>query len=156
MFAFYLALNVFFFSTNQSTDLAQETDSMPSGRNMQSSVSTLGRSLYPTLPVGATSNGTWGGSQYRSLARSQSHCSAGGQSDSVFLDGGRDEPPSSPGRYIKDPTFPGCMDGVMEVDGLINYPSHSLPRKTHTQPGESRYISNIMISNYFRLNISCL
>lgn len=131
------------FLTNQSTDLGLETDGMPSGRSMHSSVSTLGRSLYPTLPVGATVNGNWGGSQYRSLARSQSHCSAGGQSDTVFLDGGRDEPPSSPGRYSKDPTFPGCMDGDMEADGLISYPSHSLPRKTHTHPGDSE---NIMIT----------
>lgn len=131
------------FLTNQSTDLGLETDGMPSGRSMHSSVSTLGRSLYPTLPVGATVSGNWGGSQYRSLARSQSHCSAGGQSDSVFLDGGRDEPPSSPGRYSKDPTFPGCMDGDMEADGLISYPSHSLPRKKHTHPGDSE---NIMIT----------
>ncbi|MCI4383939.1 hypothetical protein PGIGA_G00032380 [Pangasianodon gigas] len=120
--------------SHRSTDLGLETDAIPSGRSMHSSVSTLGRSLYPTLPAGATVNGTWGGSQYRSLARSQSHCSAGGQSDSVFLDGGRDEPPSSPGRYSKDPTFPGCVDGDLEVDGPITYPSHSLPRKTRTQP----------------------
>ncbi|XP_053496563.1 receptor tyrosine-protein kinase erbB-2 [Ictalurus furcatus] len=120
--------------SHRSTDLVLETDVVPSGRSMHSSVSTLGRNLYPTLPVGATANGNWGGSQYRSLARSQSHCSAGGQSDSVFLDGGRDEPPSSPGRYSKDPTFPGCMDGDLEVDGPISYPSHSLPRRKHTQP----------------------
>lgn len=132
------------FSTNQSTDLVLETDVVPSGRSMHSSVSTLGRNLYPTLPVGATANGNWGGSQYRSLARSQSHCSAGGQSDSVFLDGGRDEPPSSPGRYSKDPTFPGCMDGDLEVDGPISYPSHSLPRRKQTQPGESRYYAITM------------
>ncbi|TSL75241.1 Receptor tyrosine-protein kinase erbB-2 [Bagarius yarrelli] len=119
--------------SHRSTDLGLDTEAVPSGRSMHSSVSTLGR-LYPTLPVGATANGNWGGSQYRSLARSQSYCSAGGQSDSVFLDGGRDETPSSPGRYSKDPTFPGCMDGDLEVDGPINYPSHSLPRKAHRQP----------------------
>ncbi|KAI5102924.1 receptor tyrosine-protein kinase erbB-2 precursor, partial [Silurus meridionalis] len=120
--------------SHKSTDQGLEMDGMANGRSTYTSVSTLGRSLYPTLPVGATANGNWGGSQYRSLARSQSYCSAGGQSDSVFLDGGRDEPPSSPGRYSKDPTFPGCMDGDMEVDGPMHYPSHSLPRKTHTQP----------------------
>lgn len=134
------------FSTNQSTDLVLETDAMPSGWSMHSSVTTLGRSLYPTLPVGATANGNWAGSQYRSLARSQSHCSASGQSDSVFLDGGRDEPPSSPTRYSKDPTFPMCVDGDVDVDGPTSYPSHSLPRRPHTQPGESPYVSNITIN----------
>uniref|UniRef100_W5JY52 Receptor protein-tyrosine kinase n=1 Tax=Astyanax mexicanus TaxID=7994 RepID=W5JY52_ASTMX len=122
--------------SHRSTDLGLEVDGPVSGRSMHSSVSTLGRSQYPTLPVGATANGVWGGSMYPSLARSISHRSAGGHSDSVFMDGGAEEcgPPSSPGRYSKDPTFPTGMEEEMETDGPARYLSHTLPRKTHTQP----------------------
>ncbi|XP_036429125.1 receptor tyrosine-protein kinase erbB-2 [Colossoma macropomum] len=122
--------------SHRSTDLGLEVDGLPSGRSMHSSVSTLGRSQYPTLPVGATANGMWGGSGYPSLVRSISRHSAGGHSDSVFLDGGAEEsgPPSSPDRYSKDPTFPTGIDGDMETDGPVGYLSHTLPRKTHTQP----------------------
>lgn len=122
---------------NQSTDMGLEVDGQPIGRSMHSSVSTLGRSQYPMAPAVATTNGIWGGSGYPSLARSISHRSAGGHSDSVFLDGGVEEncPPSSPGRYSKDPTFPNGIDGDVEVDGPIGYSSHTLPRRTNTQPG---------------------
>ncbi|XP_076857099.1 receptor tyrosine-protein kinase erbB-2 [Brachyhypopomus gauderio] len=122
--------------SHRSTDLGLEVDGMPSGRSMQSSVSTLGRGQYPTFSVGATANGVWGGTQYPSLVRSTSYRSAGGQSDSVFLDGGGEEggPPSSPGRYSKDPTFPIYMDGDLETDSPAGYLSHTLPRKTHPQP----------------------
>ncbi|XP_072524184.1 receptor tyrosine-protein kinase erbB-2 isoform X2 [Salminus brasiliensis] len=122
--------------SHKSTDLGLEVDGPVSGRSIYSSVSTLGRSQYPTLPVGATTNGIWGGSMYPSLARSISHRSAGGHSDSVFLDGGAEEcgPPSSPGRYSKDPTLPTGIEGEVETDGPAGYLSHTLPRKTHTQP----------------------
>uniref|UniRef100_A0A4W6CJY2 Receptor protein-tyrosine kinase n=1 Tax=Lates calcarifer TaxID=8187 RepID=A0A4W6CJY2_LATCA len=92
-----------------------------SHRSMYSSLTTLGRSQYPTLPLGAsTSNGLWG-PQYPTLARSPS---AGGQSDSVFLDGPPDDPslpPASPGRYCKDPTNP---NGSQETF-VLTFPSLS-------------------------------
>uniref|UniRef100_A0AAR2LA22 Receptor protein-tyrosine kinase n=1 Tax=Pygocentrus nattereri TaxID=42514 RepID=A0AAR2LA22_PYGNA len=96
-----------------------QVDGLPGARSMHSSVSTVGRSQYPTLPVGATANGMWGGSGYPSLVRSISRHSAGGHSDSVFLDGGAEEtgPPSSPDRYSKDPTFPTGIDGDLEPEG---------------------------------------
>uniref|UniRef100_A0A8C4F1R3 Receptor protein-tyrosine kinase n=1 Tax=Dicentrarchus labrax TaxID=13489 RepID=A0A8C4F1R3_DICLA len=97
-------------------------------RSMYSSQSTLGRSQYPTLPLGAsTSNGLWS-PQYPMLARSPS---AGGQSDSVFLDGPPDDPslpPASPGRYSKDPTYSNGSQGDLETDGPNERPS-TLPRK---------------------------
>uniref|UniRef100_A0A8C4GRN1 Receptor protein-tyrosine kinase n=1 Tax=Dicentrarchus labrax TaxID=13489 RepID=A0A8C4GRN1_DICLA len=90
-------------------------------RSMYSSQSTLGRSQYPTLPLGAsTSNGLWS-PQYPMLARSPS---AGGQSDSVFLDGPPDDPslpPASPGRYSKDPTYSNGSQGDLETDGPNEY-----------------------------------
>uniref|UniRef100_A0A4W6CL77 Receptor protein-tyrosine kinase n=1 Tax=Lates calcarifer TaxID=8187 RepID=A0A4W6CL77_LATCA len=98
--------------------------------HMYSSLTTLGRSQYPTLPLGAsTSNGLWG-PQYPTLARSPS---AGGQSDSVFLDGPPDDPslpPASPGRYCKDPTNPNGSQGDLETDGpnetfVLTFPSLS-------------------------------
>uniref|UniRef100_A0A8C4F6M0 Receptor protein-tyrosine kinase n=1 Tax=Dicentrarchus labrax TaxID=13489 RepID=A0A8C4F6M0_DICLA len=98
--------------------------------------STLGRSQYPTLPLGAsTSNGLWS-PQYPMLARSPS---AGGQSDSVFLDGPPDDPslpPASPGRYSKDPTYSNGSQGDLETDGPngFHHPHHlhhSLPRRIH-------------------------
>ncbi|XP_042369522.1 receptor tyrosine-protein kinase erbB-2-like [Plectropomus leopardus] len=102
---------------------------------MYSSLSTLGRSQYPTLPLGAsTSNNIWI-PQYPTLARSTS---AGGQSDSVFLDGPDDPslPPASPGRYCKDPTYSNGSQGDLETDGPngFHHPHHlhhSLPRRTH-------------------------
>lgn len=116
---------------------------MPNGRDLYSSVSTLGQSQYPTLPVGATANAMWSGTQYPTLVRSISHLSAGGQSDSVFLDGYVEDngPPSSPGRYSKDPTVPNGIDGELETwragaDGPIGFLSNTLPRGAHTQPGE--------------------
>uniref|UniRef100_A0A4W6CLN9 Receptor protein-tyrosine kinase n=1 Tax=Lates calcarifer TaxID=8187 RepID=A0A4W6CLN9_LATCA len=99
-------------------------------QSMYSSLTTLGRSQYPTLPLGAsTSNGLWG-PQYPTLARSPS---AGGQSDSVFLDGPPDDPslpPASPGRYCKDPTNPNGSQGDLETDGpnetfVLTFPSLS-------------------------------
>uniref|UniRef100_A0A8C6SV03 Receptor protein-tyrosine kinase n=1 Tax=Neogobius melanostomus TaxID=47308 RepID=A0A8C6SV03_9GOBI len=85
-------------------------------RSIGASMNTLSRSQYPTLPLGAsTSNGLW--SQYPTLARSPS---AGGQSDSVFLDGSPDNPslpPASPGRYSKDPTYPNGSMSDLETDG---------------------------------------
>uniref|UniRef100_A0A671YNM5 Receptor protein-tyrosine kinase n=1 Tax=Sparus aurata TaxID=8175 RepID=A0A671YNM5_SPAAU len=93
-----------------------------------------------------TSNGMWT-PQYPTLARSPS---AGGQSDSVFLDGPPDDPslpPASPGRYCKDPTYSNGSTGNLETDGPNgfhhpNHLHHSLPRRTngyirnHPLPGE--------------------
>uniref|UniRef100_A0A8C6SW58 Receptor protein-tyrosine kinase n=1 Tax=Neogobius melanostomus TaxID=47308 RepID=A0A8C6SW58_9GOBI len=114
-------------------------------RSIGASMNTLSRSQYPTLPLGAsTSNGLW--SQYPTLARSPS---AGGQSDSVFLDGSPDNPslpPASPGRYSKDPTYPNGSMSDLETDGPDvfsppHYMHHSLPRPhryhvNHALPGE--------------------
>uniref|UniRef100_A0A8D3DI10 Receptor protein-tyrosine kinase n=1 Tax=Scophthalmus maximus TaxID=52904 RepID=A0A8D3DI10_SCOMX len=111
--------------------------------------STLGRSQYPTLPLGAsTSNGLWT-PQYPTLARSPS---TGGQSDSVFLDGPPDDPslpPASPGRYCKDPTCPDGSQDDLETDGPNGFHPphpfhHSLPRRSNGHnhnralPGEWR------------------
>uniref|UniRef100_A0A673MB01 Receptor protein-tyrosine kinase n=1 Tax=Sinocyclocheilus rhinocerous TaxID=307959 RepID=A0A673MB01_9TELE len=105
-----------------------EVDGMPSGRELHSSVSTLGQSQYPTLPVRATANGMWPGTQYPSLVRSISHRS--GQSDSVFVDGYVEDngPLSSPCRYSKDPTIPNGIDGELETDGPVSFLSHTLPQ----------------------------
>uniref|UniRef100_A0A8C7WJ24 Receptor protein-tyrosine kinase n=1 Tax=Oncorhynchus mykiss TaxID=8022 RepID=A0A8C7WJ24_ONCMY len=119
-------------------------------RSMYSSVSTLGRSQYPTLPMGASaiSNGPWNPHYPSLLARTTSHLSTGGHSDSVFLDGGPDDAPASPGRYCKDPTFPNGGESDLETDGPspmhhynhLNH--HSLPRRgnaynhNHALPGE--------------------
>uniref|UniRef100_A0AAR2KZR3 Receptor protein-tyrosine kinase n=1 Tax=Pygocentrus nattereri TaxID=42514 RepID=A0AAR2KZR3_PYGNA len=102
----------------------------------QAESSANGPSRHHSHRVRATANGMWGGSGYPSLVRSISRHSAGGHSDSVFLDGGAEEtgPPSSPDRYSKDPTFPTGIDGDLEPEGPVGYLSHTLPRKTHTQP----------------------
>uniref|UniRef100_A0A671YP30 Receptor protein-tyrosine kinase n=1 Tax=Sparus aurata TaxID=8175 RepID=A0A671YP30_SPAAU len=76
------------------------------------------------------------GGLYPTLARSPS---AGGQSDSVFLDGPPDDPslpPASPGRYCKDPTYSNGSTGNLETDGPNgfhhpNHLHHSLPRRTN-------------------------
>ncbi|KAG8009179.1 Receptor tyrosine-protein kinase erbB-2, partial [Nibea albiflora] len=124
-------------SYRQSRDHGLDVDpSVSVPRSMYSSLSTLGRSQYPTLPLGAsTSNGVWT-TQYPMLARSPS---AGGQSDSVFLDGPGDDPslpPASPGRYCKDPTYSNGSQGDLETDGPngFHHPHHlhhSLPRRSH-------------------------
>ncbi|XP_051530423.1 receptor tyrosine-protein kinase erbB-2-like [Myxocyprinus asiaticus] len=131
--------------SHRSTDQGLEMDGMPSGRGLYSSVSTLGQSQYPTLPVGATANGMLAGPQYPSLVRSISHRSAVGQSDSVFLYGDVEEndSPSSPGRYSKDPTIPNGIDGELENDGPIAFLSHTLPRGAHTQP---EYVNQDVLS----------
>uniref|UniRef100_A0A8C9W4Q2 Receptor protein-tyrosine kinase n=1 Tax=Scleropages formosus TaxID=113540 RepID=A0A8C9W4Q2_SCLFO len=92
-------------------------------RSMNLSVSTLGRSQYPTLPMGATVKGQWGPS-YSVLARSASHRSAGDQSDSVFLDAmpesGSHLNGMGPGlRYYEEPTLAGGGDSHVETDGPV-------------------------------------
>ncbi|XP_046906686.1 receptor tyrosine-protein kinase erbB-2, partial [Hypomesus transpacificus] len=101
-------------------------------KGMYSSLGTLGRSQYPTLPLGGgSSNGPWT-PPYPSLARSPS---AGGQSDSVFLDGNCEDASAVPERYCKDPTFPGDEEGsVEETDG----PAHRLQHHNHTLPRGSQ------------------
>lgn len=81
----------------------------------------------------SASNSVW--PQYPMLARSTS---AGGQSDSVFLDAptdGHSLAPASPGRYSKDPTFPNGSKDDLETDGCNGFPHpylhHSLPRRSH-------------------------
>uniref|UniRef100_A0A7N9AUI1 Receptor protein-tyrosine kinase n=1 Tax=Mastacembelus armatus TaxID=205130 RepID=A0A7N9AUI1_9TELE len=122
----------------QSRDQGLDVEPSIAGgpRSMYSSLGTLGRSQYPTLPLGATvANGSWS-PQYPLLVRSTS---AGAQSDSVFLDGGPNDsslPPASPGRYCKDPTFPNGSQGDLETDGPngFHHPHHfhhSLPRRSH-------------------------
>lgn len=113
-------------------------------RSMHSSPNGPVRIQYPPLPMGAsTSNGVW--PQYPMLARSTS---AGGQSDSVFLDAPPDAHslvPASPGRYSKDPTNPNGSQGDLETDGHNGFYHlhHSLPRRAHGYvqnnglPGES-------------------
>ncbi|KAK7919626.1 hypothetical protein WMY93_010910 [Mugilogobius chulae] len=117
-------------SRDQGLDL--DTPLINGPRSMNSSMNTLSRAHYPTLPMGAnTSNGLW--SQYPTLARSPS---TGGQSDSVFIDGSPDNPslpPASPGRYSKDPTYPNGSLSDLETDGPVMFPPphyfhHSLPR----------------------------
>ncbi|XP_076007726.1 receptor tyrosine-protein kinase erbB-2 isoform X2 [Genypterus blacodes] len=117
----------------------QGLDTEPVGpRSMNSSLSTLRRCQYPILPLGASaSNGIWT-PQYPQLVRSPS---AGGHSDSVFLDGSPDDPsipPASPGRYCKDPTYPNGSKGNLETDGPPSLHQrlqlhHSLPRRSHAQ-----------------------
>ncbi|KAM9816665.1 receptor tyrosine-protein kinase erbB-2 [Neosynchiropus ocellatus] len=121
----------------RSRDQGLDVDPSVAGgsRSINSSLSTLARSQYPTLPLGASaSNGMWT-PQYPTLVRSPS---AGGQSDSVFLDGSPEDPlpPASPGRYCQDPTYPNGSQGDLETDGPngFHHPSHlhhSLPRRSH-------------------------
>lgn len=126
------------FTHQQSRDQGLDVEPSIAGgpRSMYSSLSTLGRSQYPTLPLGAsTSNGLWT-PQYPTLARSPS---TGGQSDSVFLDGPPDDPslpPASPGRYCKDPTCPDGSQDDLETDGPNGFHPphpfhHSLPRRSN-------------------------
>uniref|UniRef100_A0A672PNT0 Receptor protein-tyrosine kinase n=1 Tax=Sinocyclocheilus grahami TaxID=75366 RepID=A0A672PNT0_SINGR len=121
-------------------DQGLEVDGMPSGRDLYSSLSTLGQSQYPTLPVRATANGMWPGIQYPPLVRSISHRSAGGQSDSVFVDGYIEDngPPSSPCRYSEDPTIPNGIDGELETDGPISFLSHTLPQYVNQDVSSDR------------------
>uniref|UniRef100_A0A672PP82 Receptor protein-tyrosine kinase n=1 Tax=Sinocyclocheilus grahami TaxID=75366 RepID=A0A672PP82_SINGR len=95
---------------------------------------------YPTLPVRATANGMWPGIQYPPLVRSISHRSAGGQSDSVFVDGYIEDngPPSSPCRYSEDPTIPNGIDGELETDGPISFLSHTLPQYVNQDVSSDR------------------
>lgn len=140
----------------QSRDQGLDAEPPPaaSPRSIYSSLSTLGRSQYPTLPLGAsTTNGLWT-PQYPTLDRSPS---AGDQSDSVFLESPDDPslPPASPGRYCRDPTYSNGSQGELETDGLSGfhppqYLHHSLPRRSHgynqnqVLPGEQNLIHLII------------
>uniref|UniRef100_A0A8C0Y4R1 Receptor protein-tyrosine kinase n=1 Tax=Cyprinus carpio carpio TaxID=630221 RepID=A0A8C0Y4R1_CYPCA len=121
-------------------DQGLEVDGMPNGRDLYSSLSTLGQSPYQSLPVRASANGMWPGTQYPSLVRSISHRSAGGQSDSVFVDGYIEDngPPSSPCRYSKDPTIPNVTDGELETDGPVSFLSHTLPQYVNQHVSSDR------------------
>jgi len=133
----------FLLSFQPSRDQEVESSITGGPRSMYSSLTTLNRSQYPTLPLGAsTSNGIWV-PQYPTLVRSPS---AGSQSDSVFLDD-PSLPPASPGRYSKDPTYSNRIQGDLETDGPDGFPHpnhlhHSLPRRSHgynqnhASPGE--------------------
>lgn len=131
----------------QSRDQGLDVEPTAAGGpgSMYSSLSTLGRSQYPTLPLGASAaNGMWS-PPYPMLARSPS---AGEQSDSVFLES-PDEPslpPASPDRYCRDPTYSNDSQGDLETDGPGFQPPlpshHTLPRQSrgcsqnHVLPGE--------------------
>lgn len=132
---------------------------------MYSSLSTLGRSQYATLPLGVCSpSGEWI-PQYRTLDRSPS---AGGQSDSVFLDGPPDDaslPPASPGRCCRDPAYSNGSQGDLETDRPSGFPPphllhHSLPRRTrgqvhsHALPGQ--HFSHFSISPRVSLVLTAL
>lgn len=143
-FIHYLCLLVFQQSRDQGLDVEPSIVGGP--QSMYSSLSTLSRSQYPT------SNGMWT-PQYPTLARSPS---ASGQSDSVFLDGPPEEhalPPSSPGRYCKDPTYPNGSQDNLETDGPNGFHPHhfhhSLPRRSHgynhnhASPGEKEISSSL-------------
>uniref|UniRef100_A0A3P9L4X9 Receptor protein-tyrosine kinase n=2 Tax=Oryzias latipes TaxID=8090 RepID=A0A3P9L4X9_ORYLA len=112
-------------------DLEAETSLTVGPQSMYSSAGTLVRSQYPASQVGTSAtNGAW--PPYPVLARSTS---AGGQSDSVFLDAvpdGLAVSPLSPGRYCKDPTHPSEGQDL-EIGGLNGFqphPHHTLPRRT--------------------------
>ncbi|MBN3286357.1 ERBB2 kinase, partial [Polyodon spathula] len=129
--------------SNGSTDHILEGEGTSGGRSLYSSVTTLGQSQYPTLPRGGhgqyplVSTGGW--SQYPSLARSVSERSAGGYSDSVFVEGDRAAGPlphnapcrdnSIAQRYCEDPTLSLGQDteGDLEIDGYIT-PTSTLSR----------------------------
>uniref|UniRef100_A0A1A7WIK4 Receptor protein-tyrosine kinase n=1 Tax=Iconisemion striatum TaxID=60296 RepID=A0A1A7WIK4_9TELE len=118
-------------SRDQGLDVDPTTVAVP--RSVYSSQGTLGHGQFPIFPLGATmANGMWP----PMLARSMS---AGGQSDSVFLDpvpDGPSLPPVSPGRYCKDPTYPIGSQEELEIDEPDSFPPpphlhHSLPRRSH-------------------------
>ncbi|XP_004575039.1 receptor tyrosine-protein kinase erbB-2 isoform X2 [Maylandia zebra] len=119
-------------SRDHSLDMDPSNTAGP--RNLHSSLTGISHAQYPTLTMGASaSNSVW--PQYPMLARSTS---AGGQSDSVFLDAPTDShslAPASPGRYSKDPTFPNGSKDDLETDGWNGFPHpylhHSLPRRSH-------------------------
>uniref|UniRef100_A0AAX7U2D4 Receptor protein-tyrosine kinase n=1 Tax=Astatotilapia calliptera TaxID=8154 RepID=A0AAX7U2D4_ASTCA len=78
-----------------------------------------GLSRHQSYRVTSASNSVW--PQYPMLARSTS---AGGQSDSVFLDAPTDShslAPASPGRYSKDPTFPNGKGNVRNSDYVLTF-----------------------------------
>ncbi|CAL8284431.1 unnamed protein product [Merluccius merluccius] len=104
-------------STEQGLDMEP-----PAGGIMYSSMSTLARGQYPTLPLGVSpSNGGWT-PQYPLLTRSPS---SGDPCDSVFLDDAM-VMPASPGRYRHGDG--GCHDDLLEKDGP---PSMHLPPQHH-------------------------
>uniref|UniRef100_A0A3B4GPT6 Receptor protein-tyrosine kinase n=1 Tax=Pundamilia nyererei TaxID=303518 RepID=A0A3B4GPT6_9CICH len=119
-------------SRDHSLDMDPSNTAGP--RNLHSSLTGISHAQYPTLTMGASaSNSVW--PQYPMLARSTS---AGGQSDSVFLDAptdGHSLAPASPGRYSKDPTFPNGSKDDLETDGWSGFPHpylhHSLPRRKY-------------------------
>ncbi|KAJ3608480.1 hypothetical protein NHX12_025527 [Muraenolepis orangiensis] len=130
----------------RSTDHGLDTDPPPVAPcTLYSSMSTLGRGQYPTLPLGA--NGVWT-SQYPTLARSPS---SGDACDSVFLDDATGTP-AGPGRYRHGDG--GCQDDLLETDRHASaathlpphhhshhHPQHrlhhSLPRRPHGFPQTS-------------------
>uniref|UniRef100_I3K085 Receptor protein-tyrosine kinase n=1 Tax=Oreochromis niloticus TaxID=8128 RepID=I3K085_ORENI len=136
----YLVPNI-----RKGDDLDMDPSNTAGPRNLHSSLTGISHTQYPTSPMAASaSNSVW--PQYPMLARSTS---AGGQSDSVFLDAptdGHSLAPASPGRYSKDPTFPNGSKDDLETDGCNGFPHpylhHSLPRRSHAiqnhpLPGES-------------------
>uniref|UniRef100_A0A8C9VRL0 Receptor protein-tyrosine kinase n=1 Tax=Scleropages formosus TaxID=113540 RepID=A0A8C9VRL0_SCLFO len=103
------------------------------GRSLYSSASTLGWGQQPALPLGGTASSPRP-SALPSLSRSLSQRSAGGHSDSVFLDTAVDGCTSPAGRYSEDPTL-GCFRGAESTGGPPPALSHTLPRGAHRLPG---------------------
>lgn len=156
----------------QSRDQGLDVEPSAAGgpRSLYSSLSTLGPSQYPTLPLGgSTASGMWS-PPYPTLARSPS---AGDQSDSVFLESPEDPslPPGSPDRYCRDPTYSNDSQGDLETDGPSGFQPthhlhHSLPRQSHgcnqnrILPGEQwlhLHLSNNfqMFDILFKLTVFC-
>uniref|UniRef100_A0A3P8PEB9 Receptor protein-tyrosine kinase n=1 Tax=Astatotilapia calliptera TaxID=8154 RepID=A0A3P8PEB9_ASTCA len=106
-------------NTRKGDDLDMDPSNTAGPRNLHSSLTGISHAQYPTLTMGASaSNSVW--PQYPMLARSTS---AGGQSDSVFLDAPTDShslAPASPGRYSKDPTFPNGRN-VRNSDYVLTF-----------------------------------
>ncbi|MFT7798024.1 receptor tyrosine-protein kinase erbB-2-like [Arapaima gigas] len=131
--------------SHRSNEHSLDWEVQTGGRNINPSVSTLGRSQYPTLPMGSTAKGQWG-PLYPALARSASHHSVGGQSDSVFLDAESEPDASLNGmgvglRYYDDPTFAGGGNNNREFDGPVLSASQTLPRGARGQP---EYVNQVV------------
>ncbi|XP_023687473.2 receptor tyrosine-protein kinase erbB-2 [Paramormyrops kingsleyae] len=126
--------------SHRSTENSLDWDGPVGARSMNPSVSTLGRSQYPTLTMGASMKGLWG--SHYPLARSVSHRSAGGQSDSVFLDVGTEaSAPINGLRYCDDPTFAAMRDSDMEIDGPALFLSQTISLGGQGQP---EYVNQVV------------
>ncbi|XP_048868800.1 receptor tyrosine-protein kinase erbB-2 [Brienomyrus brachyistius] len=103
------------------------------GPYLYSSVSTLGQDKCPALAIQSPTGSPWV-PRYPLLARSVSHHSAGGHSDSVFLDAGAEDC-SSQGRYCDDPSQATVANGDQgAMSARLPGLPHTLPRGARRQP----------------------